>query len=264
VIFGWLKRRRRRRLLATPFPSEWEAHLAAHVPYFTALGEAEKTRLRNDARLFIAERHWEGCGGLALTDEIRVGIAGQACLLTLGFAEGPDLFRRVPAVLVYPAGYVAPERTAVGYDMALHHNVERLGEAWHRGPVVLSWEAARGGGSYAGDGHNLVFHEFAHVLDMIGGDAADGAPPLADRALADRWRGVMRRELDRLHQAIRRGEWSLLDEYGAENDAEFFAVSTECFFDAPLETREEYPELYAVLAEVFRQDPAKRLDAISA
>lgn len=241
-------------------PAAWFDYLAAHVPHYESLDNAERRRLCDDVRIFIAERHWEGCGGLKLDAEIQVAIAGQACLLTLGFDEGPDLFRRASTILVYPEGYLAPEQTALGGAMTLHGETARLGEAWHRGPVILSWEDARAGGSYAGDGHNLVFHEFAHVLDMLGGDAADGAPPLADRKLAADWRRVMDQELARLHSAVRHRRYSLLDEYGAESAAEFFAVATECFFDAPRETRREYAELYELLRQVFRQDPAARLD----
>ncbi len=260
MIFTWLRRRRRKKLLAQPFPNEWVDHLAAHVPHFASLDDVERKRLFDDVRVFIAERHWEGCGSLSLNAEIQVAIAGQACLLTLGFVEGPDLFRRATTILVYPTGYRAPDETALGGQMTLHGETDRLGEAWHRGPVVLSWEDARAGGTYAGDGHNLVFHEFAHVLDMLGGDSADGVPPLADRKMAAEWRRVMNRELDRLHSAARHGRRTLLDKYGAQSEAEFFAVATECFFDAPKATRREYPELYELLKQVYRQDPASRLD----
>lgn len=259
-VFSWLRNRRRRKLLAAPFPAEWVGYLQTHVPHFTALDERERRRLYDDVRIFIAERHWEGCGSLKLTPEIQVAIAGQACMLTLGFDEGPELFRRAPTVLVYPAGYRAAEEQAIGDHMTLHGEAERLGEAWHRGPVVLSWEDARAGGTYAGDGHNLVFHEFAHVLDMLGGDSADGVPPLADRKMADEWRRVMERELARLHSAIRHRQRTLLDDYGAECETEFFAVATECFFDAPRDTRREYPELYDLLRRIYRQDPAARLE----
>jgi Mlc titration factor MtfA (ptsG expression regulator) len=262
VILSWLRRRRRRKLLAEPFPAEWLAQLATHVPHFGSLDSAERSRLCDDLRIFIAERNWEGCGGLTLSPEIQVAIAGQACLLTLGFREGPDLFRRATTILVYPTSYRAPDQTAIGGHMTLQGESDRLGEAWHRGPVVLSWEDARAGGTYAGDGHNLVFHEFAHVLDMLGGDSADGVPPLADRQMADAWRRVMVKELDRLQSAIRHRRRTLLDEYGAESEAEFFAVATECFFDAPRETRQEYPELYGLLKKIYRQDPAARLDRV--
>lgn len=260
-MFHWLRNRRRRKLLAEPFPAEWVRYLEVHVPHFAALDERERRRLCDDVRIFIGERHWEGCGSLKLTPEIQVAIAGQACLLTLGHDEGPDLFRRASTVLVYPTGFRAPDEQVIGDQMILHdEEVARLGEAWHRGPVVLSWEDARAGGTYAGDGHNLVFHEFAHVLDMLGGDSADGVPPLADRKMADEWRRVMKGELARLQSAIRHRRRSLLDDYGAESETEFFAVATECFFDAPQETRHEHPELYDLLKRIYRQDPAARLE----
>jgi Mlc titration factor MtfA (ptsG expression regulator) len=253
--------RRRRRLLSEPFPPEWIAHLETHVPHFASLDVREREKLFDDVRIFIAERHWEGCGSLKLTPEIQVAIAGQACMLVLGFEEGPDLFSRASTVRIYPTGYRAPDQHSIGGHMTIHGESDRLGEAWHRGPVILSWEDARAGGTYAGDGHNLVFHEFAHVLDMLGGDSADGVPPLADRQMADDWRRVMQHELSRLQSAIRHRQRTLLDDYGAESETEFFAVATECFFDAPQETREEYPELYGLLARIYRQDPAARLDS---
>jgi Mlc titration factor MtfA (ptsG expression regulator) len=259
-MFSWLRNRRRRKLLAEPFPAEWLEYIQTHVPHFASLAQSERQKLFDDVRVFIAERQWEGCGSLKLSPEIQVAIAGQACLLTLGFDEGPDLFRRASTILVYPAGYRAPDEQSVGGHLTIHGESERLGEAWHRGPVILSWEDVRAGGTYAGDGHNLVFHEFAHVLDMLGGDSADGAPPLADRKLADDWRRVMQQELARLDRAIRHRQRTLLDDYGAESETEFFAVATECFFDAPRETRREYGELYELLKRIYRQDPAARLD----
>jgi Mlc titration factor MtfA (ptsG expression regulator) len=261
VVLRWLRARRRRKVLAAPWPAAWEAYLHAHLPFYDSFSLPEQTRLRDDLRWFIADRFWEGCGGLRLTDEMRVAIAGQACILTLGFDEGPDLFRRVRSVLVYPTGYVADSRMSIGGGAMLEGESARLGEAWQHGSVVLSWEDLREGGTYGGEGQNLVFHEFAHILDMLEGDAADGAPPLANHELADRWRTVMERELRRLqHNAAHRIR-TILDDYGLESKAEFFAVATECLFDAPLELRHEAPELYRVLCEIYRQDPAGRLDA---
>jgi Mlc titration factor MtfA (ptsG expression regulator) len=256
VFFSWLKRRRRRAILKRPVPPEWSEFLARHVPHCAVLTAAERSKLDDDVRLLVAEKRWEGCGGLALTDEIQVGIAGQACLLTLGLDI--DLYIAVSSILVYPAGYVAPEQEPVSDFVALHGEVERLGEAHHRGPVIVSWRDAREAGRHADNGLNVVIHEFAHQIDMRLG-AADGVPPLGDRTLARRWQQVMSREFERLVRAADRGRVTLLDHYGAENEAEFFAVITECFFIQPLQLQREHRELYDLLTEFYRQDPAARL-----
>src|SRR5260370_20940057 len=107
VFFSWLRQRRRRRLLAQPFPAEWLHHLQSNVALYRRLSEAEQARLRDDLRVFIAEKDWEGCGGLEMTDEIKVTVAALACLLTLGFEH--DYYDRVRSILVYPGGYRVPD-----------------------------------------------------------------------------------------------------------------------------------------------------------
>ena len=133
---------------------------------------------------------------------------------------------------------------------------ERLGEAHHRGPVVLAWKEALANAQEPGHGRNLVFHEFAHQLDMLNGDF-DGTPNLDDAGLRQRWADIMDREYQRLCKAADRGKKTLLDPYGATDPAEFFAVVTECFFDLPWELERRHAELYALLRDYFRQDPAR-------
>ena len=244
MLFDWLKRRRRRRLLARPFPEAWRGYLRRNVAHYEYLSEAERAKLRDDLRVFVAEKNWEGCGGLAMTDEIKVTIAAQACLLVLALDH--NYYDRVLSVLVYPHGY-RDEANGEG----------RSGEAWYRGPVVLAWEDVRYEGRHPREGHNVVFHEFAHQLDMLDG-GINGTPPLRDAAQARRWHDVMTAEYKRLVAASERGRATLLDHYGATDEAEFFAVCTECFFDRPVEMRREYPQLYDLLREYYRQDPAER------
>jgi Mlc titration factor MtfA (ptsG expression regulator) len=253
MIFSWLKRRRRRKLLAEPFPAEWLTYLHRNVAHYRFLSEVEQARLRDDLRVFIAEKRWEGCGGLRITDEIKVTIAAQACLLVLGLA--PDIFKRVPAILVYPHGYLGPRRedglTGLVFDEP------RSGEAWYRGPVVLSWQDVLEEGREPGWGTNLVLHEFAHQLDMLNG-AVDGTPLLESPQQYREWREVMTAEYERLLKAAERGRATLLDEYGTKDEGEFFAVATECFFDQPLELRRRHPRLYDLLRDYYHQDPAAR------
>jgi Mlc titration factor MtfA (ptsG expression regulator) len=256
MLFGWLRRRRRQKLLAEPFPEAWLEHLHNNVPYFSPLAEDEQARLRDALRIFIAEKEWEGCQGLEITDEMKVTVAGLACLLVLGIAE--EYFDRVQTILIYPEGYRAPEREAVGEGVVIESESDRLGEAHYRGPVILSWAELLADVRHPGTGHNLVLHEFAHQLDMLNGEV-DGMPLLATEAQIRRWHKVVAKEYERLIDDTERGLPTLLDDYGTKNEGEFFAVATECFFDLPVEMRAEHPKLYHLFRDYFRQDPAARL-----
>jgi Mlc titration factor MtfA (ptsG expression regulator) len=254
----WLAARRRKRLLAEPFPVEWLAILERNVASYSRLGADEQARLRDLLRALVAEKRWEGCGGLALTDEIKVTIAAQAALLLLGIE--PDSFRRVQSIIVYPSGYRAPlHRGAPGL---VTERAPRAGEAHYHGPVVLAWDAALRGGRDALGGRNTVLHEFAHQLDFLDG-WADGQPWLAGRASPRRWRDVIKAELERRRRAAQAGTPDVLDDYAATNVAEFFAVSTECFFGRPVELLARHPELYELLQSYYRQDPAGCLERAS-
>jgi Mlc titration factor MtfA (ptsG expression regulator)/Zn-finger nucleic acid-binding protein len=221
---------------------------------YAMLTETEQARLRDDLRVFVAEKTWEGCGGLTITDEIKVTIAAQACLLLLGIEH--DYFSRVLSILVYPTTYRSAEGE-IGSGGVVHEGVGRLGEAWYGGPVVLSWESVQSGGQNARDGRNVVFHEFAHQLDFLDG-WIDGTPPLHSPAQYRKWHEVMTAEYERLVKESGRNKVTLLDVYGATNPAEFFAVATECFFEKPVHMERQHPRLYDVLREYFRQDTAAR------
>jgi Mlc titration factor MtfA (ptsG expression regulator) len=253
MLFLWSKAHHRRELLAQPFPVSWLGYLSANVTQYRSLSNDEQRKLGDITRILIAEKSWEGCGGLALTEEVQVTIAAQAALLVLGF-EG-EYYRNVETILVYPQGFlVTVRRPGVG-GVIEEQTVPYAGEAALRGPVVISWADARRGGIEAGDGHNVVLHEFAHKLDMRDG-AADGAPYLRDGAQIEAWSRVMSAEYQGLLAAIRAGEPTLLDPYGGTNAAEFFAVATECFFEMPRRMQAEHPELYTVLRDYYGQDPA--------
>lgn len=253
MIFSWLKNRRRRRILAEPVPAAWLEVMARHFDLHVALVEPQRARLLDDLRLFIAEKDWEGCGGLELTDEMRVTIAAHACRMVLGLDI--DYLSLVQTILVYPAGYQAREEVPMGGSMVMQRDSDRLGEAHKRGPVVLSWDDVLEAARNPGRGENLVYHEFAHKLDMLNGEA-DGIPPLDDPRLVERWLKIMPAELNRLRREVAAGRETLLDPYGAENEAEFFAVASECFFDLAQDMRVEHPRLYALFTEFYRQDPA--------
>jgi Mlc titration factor MtfA (ptsG expression regulator) len=255
MIWTWLRERRRRRLVAQPFPPAWLEYLRRNVAHYQFLAPAEQARLRDDLRIFLAEKHWEGCGGLALTDEIMVTIAAQACLLLLGLRH--HYFERVLSILVYPRGYRGPEGEVAVGGLIPERGSARLGEAHYRGPVILSWADVLEEGRHPERGGNVVYHEFAHQLDMANG-LVDGTPPLETPEQYRRWREVMGAEYRALVEASAHGRATLLDEYGATNEAEFFAVATECFFDRPVPLARRHPRLYEVLRDYYHQDPAAR------
>ena len=257
VIFDWLDERRRKRILQTPFAEEWVRLLERNMVHFGYLDADERRRLQELIQIFIAEKHWEGCNGLTLTDEIRVSIAGQACLLVLNLEH--VLYHNVETILVYPSAFIPRRVEDPMFATAgvVHPLLPLLGEAHQRGPVILTWDAVRHSGRHPEYGHNVVYHEFAHKLDMLDG-SVDGVPPLGERAEYERWESVCKAEYERLQALSDAGKEGVLDPYGSTNEAEFFAVVTEAFFDSPLALCEQHPALYDVLARFYRQDTAAR------
>lgn len=256
-MFEWWQERKRDKILEQPFPAEHSAMLERNVKHYLRLEAPAQQRLRDLVQVFIAEKNWEGCGGLELTDEMKVTIAAQACLLVLELPH--RLFENVESILVYPSTVLRP---AAQHGMFVHSGsvvasgpIALLGEAHHRGPVVLAWDRVLRDGQRARDGHNLVYHEFAHKLDMLDGHA-DGTPPLVSREQRMQWQAVFEAAFLDLRERTERGERTFIDEYGATNEAEFFAVVTECFFDQPVELRKANAALYETLRAFYRQDPA--------
>lgn len=263
MLFSWLTGQRREKVLAEPFPDEWEPYLRRDVPHFEFLSPEEQQRLRDLVRIFVAEKSWEGCGGLELTAEIKVSIAAQACLLLLGL-ENHNFYNNVQSILIYPSGYRVIETRPNEFGVVSEMPSARLGEAWGiSGPIVLSWSDAQGGGRNPHDGHNVVLHEFAHKLDMRDG-SADGVPVLPEgQEQYDEWHEVLAPEYERLMAQHENGRADVLNGYGASDPAEFFAVATECFFEKPDQLQEKHPRLYDVLARYYRQDTAARVEAAS-
>lgn len=251
-MFNWLRNRRRRKLLAEPFPAGWMEIIKRRVPFYAYLLPAKKSQLLDDLRIFVVERLWVGCAGLEVTDEMRLTIAAQACLLTLNI-EPTYHYDRIKSLLIYPGPYRHPSRNSgqgtAGEEMVI------LGEAWHRNPIVLAWQSVLDGAGDPHDGNNVVFHEFAHHLDGLDG-SVDGTPPLESREQYRAWDAVTFAEYNRLVRAARDGTPSFLNYYGATNQAEFFAVATESFFERGPEMKHNLPELYGVLRDFYRQDTA--------
>jgi Mlc titration factor MtfA (ptsG expression regulator) len=259
-MFSWLKRRRRRKLLKEPFPEQWRPHLES-VRLYTELAPEQCRQLEENLRIIIAEKHWEECGGMQITDEVKVVIAALASILLLGLRH--EYYRNVQSILVYPNTFKVPNQQLRAGGIVHEGSSAVLGLASLQGPIVLAWDAVSSGNRNAEDGRNVVIHEFAHKLDMLD-RFADGAPPLGSGQQYRAWARIMTEEYDDLKAQTRKGRRTLLDKYGATNPAEFFAVATEHFFEQPRQMRRKHEELYGLLADYYRQDPAARLDSNAA
>ncbi len=256
MIYSWLKRRRRRTLWAQPFPTGWEQHLERNVTQYSLLENTQRKKLQQCVQIVIAEKYWEGCNGLQITDEIKVTIAGQASLLLLGFDD--EHFEHVKTVLVYPNEYFVQQTTWQPGGVVDESMSVRLGEVWYRGPVILAWSSVLKSGQMAEQGQNVVLHEFAHVLDMRT-DMLNGTPMLQNAEQYRTWQQVMMAEYHQLIDDSQRGRVTLIDQYGVTSPAEFFAVATECFFEQPSRMQKRHCRLYELLCGFYRQDPASRL-----
>lgn len=248
---------RRARIRRRPFPAEWRKVLRDRVPAVARLPVNLQLKLKGDVQVFLAEKPVIGCAGLVVTDEMRVIVAAQACLLQLGRRN--HFFPRLTQVLLYPHAFVVQRTEAVGGG--LQRDVQRAlsGESWSQGQVILSWEDVLAGAANPGDGHNVVVHEFAHQLDQEKG-AANGAPPLPLRASRAKWAQVLAQSFERLREQLQHGhfgpeEQPLIDPYGATEPAEFFAVACEVFFERPEALAQAEPALFEQLCICHRVNP---------
>lgn len=265
-LAGPLRRRwRRARLARQPFPAAWRAILRRHVPLVQRLPADQRLRLQKLVQRFVAEVPFIGCAGQVVDDDVRVTIAAQACLLLLGRGGGFDGLREV---LVYPGAF-AVDRVHAGAAGVQHERREVLaGEAHGRGTVVLSWQDALAGAADAGDGRNVVIHEFAHRLDQDHGPA-NGAPWLGPKQDYAQWSRVLGAEFAALRARAEEAEDGaggeggdgesgpgLIPAYGATDAAEFFAVASEVFFERGADLQREHAALYEQLRRAYRVDPA--------
>jgi Mlc titration factor MtfA (ptsG expression regulator) len=255
-VLPFSKKARRKALREQPTPEAWSAIVDKNVPYAALLEADDRRELEALVRIFLAEKHFEGCGGLSVTDEMRVTIAAQACLLLLH--RETDMYPALDTILVYPHPYRAHSEHRVG-GLVVESDSARLGESWTRGVVVLAWDHVRAATHHATEGHNLVLHEFAHQLDAEAGPM-DGAPPLDGRMRYEAWARVLGAEYAALSERLSEGRPSDIDPYGSTSPAEFFAVVTEMFFERPAQLARRHPELYAELAAFYQQDPAALRD----
>ena len=252
-MFDFLEKRRRAAIRAHPFPEGWREIIDRNVAYVARLTAEERTNLEGLVQVFLAEKRMEGCGGLELTDEIRVTIAAEACRLILH--REFDIYPELVTVLVYPTAYRAKKTTHEG-PVVIESEDARLGESWMRGAVVLAWDHVLASAKRLG-GDNVVLHELAHQLDAEDG-AMDGAPRLGNRARYASWARVLGAEFKELSERLHEGRSTDIDPYGATSPPEFFAVVTEMFFEQGPQLKRRHPELYAELAAFYHQDPAAR------
>lgn len=242
---GWLLLRPRPRLAAT-LPDNWRQQLPLLIPQMSAVPEALRERYFTQVETFLRRKRFIGCDGLAVSDEMRLAIAGLACLLIL--RDDAEVFPAIDSVLVYPGAFLVHHQEPDELGLVDDAPVEQIGESWQGDRVLLSWTDVQA--ALSGDPVNVVAHEFAHQLD----DEAphtEGAPRLTDYT---RWAAVMQREYERLQRHRRP---LVLDPYGAESPGEFFGVVTEAFLQRPFEMRQHHAELYALLADYYRLDPAR-------
>ncbi|MGE0710187.1 MAG: zinc-dependent peptidase [Planctomycetota bacterium] len=254
-MFAFFRRRRRARLRAQPFPERWVEVLRRRVPVYERLPPADQRELQGHIQVFLAEKRFEGCAGLEVTEEMQVTIAAQACVLLLH--RETEYFPKVDSILVYPHAYQATSAETLPDGSVVERTDVRLGESYGGGTVVLSWDDVVDGAACVRDGRNLVLHEFAHQLDQEDG-SADGAPVLDQRSRYVAWARVLGEEYAALQAAEAAGRRTVIDKYGATNPAEFFAVITEAFFEKPGPLKRKHPELYEELRSYYRQDPLEQ------
>ncbi|MBI3229966.1 MAG: zinc-dependent peptidase [Burkholderiales bacterium] len=241
-----------RRALAQPFPASHAAILARHIPFWREMAPPLQMQLKRLVKQFLHQKKFIGCDGLTVTDEMRVAIAGQACMLLLNRKTG--VYPSLRHILLYPSAFVVP-RTEFGVGGVVTHASQTLaGESWNDGRVILAWDHVQQAAFEREPAHNVVWHEFAHQLDSESGHT-NGAPLLPSKNAYRYWSSIMAHEFERLQQEA---EWEIpgvIDHYGASNPAEFFAVATETFFGRPLEMAEQHPALFELLQKYYRVDP---------
>jgi Mlc titration factor MtfA (ptsG expression regulator) len=235
--------RRRRQLRASGLSDAERALVEKRFPLWKTVPEPTRRLAEGWMRVFLDEKGFEACGGLEeVTDEMMLAVAAPACLL---IAHRPqDFYSRLRSILIYPDAFHSGGRDV------------RLGESWSTGSVVLSWQSVCQGSADPRDGLNVVLHEFAHQIDQEDG-VADGIPEFDEGPDYGRWSAAMAPAYERFCERVEAGKRSVLDDYGAESPAEFFAVGTETFFEKPRQLRDDEPEVYREFARFYGMDPAE-------
>jgi MtfA peptidase len=231
-LVAWFRRRRAAR---SAFPEDWRAHLHTDVPFYRDFDAATRARFEDKLKVLVLTKHFAGAGGFVVDERAKVVVAAAAARLVMNLPG--QYYQRLSDIVIYPAEYRHPGRDA---------GEVIFGEAHQHGTVVLSWAAVLGGLQNPDDGHDTASHEFAHVLDAADG-RFDGTPVLDRFAAYAPWARVMSKEFVRLRGKKRH----VLRGYGGTNEAEFFAVATEAFFEKPRQLERKHPELYQALRDYY-------------
>jgi len=247
-----MKSKRRKKLREEEVPSQWVDYLTLRIPLYTRLPKELRAQLHGLINVFLNEIEFIGCGGQEITDEIRVTVAGQACMLLLN--RETSYYDELKTIYIYPHTYIQSGSKSRNGSVVTEETVACEGEAWQNGPVVLTWDNVLHGASDAKDGHNVVLHEFAHKLDQESG-AGNGTPILEQSTQYLAWGRTFSDEFNELCEKTSRHKRSVMNSYGATNEAEFFAVATETFFEKPKQLRKKHQELYDILKEYYKLDP---------
>ncbi len=245
----WWQARRRAAIAAQPFPAPWRHILRQRVPAAARLPADLQQRLKQHILVFLAEKPFIGCAGQAITDELRVTIAAQACLLLLGQARGA-VFPRLRQVLVYPGAFGVLADAPADDGLVSARRQALAGQSWAHGQVVLGWAEVLAGAADPTDGQNVVVHEFAHQIDQDKG-AADGRPWLPGRSRRRRWAAVM----DEAFWRLRAQPSAVIGAYASTAPAEYFAVVSELFFEQPQALADAEPAVYRELVLLYQVHP---------
>ncbi|MCK5684981.1 zinc-dependent peptidase [bacterium] len=253
MFWPWWKEFSRKRILKKPFPENFDTNIQA-LHFYSRLSVSEKKNLRAITKVIFYEKNWEGCGGFKITDEVKTLISAQAARVILNIKH--DYYSRAMSILVYPDRFIIPQvkRSPLGHGVIQKEKVVAHGQAFFRGPVILSWSSILEDMNNPFRGRNVVIHEFAHKLDMLA-DSVDGTPLLSSRKQYKSWVKIMTDEYQKLVWKYQTGTSDLIDFYGATNPAEFFSVTSEYYFMVPHLLKMAHPELFHLLASYY--DPKK-------
>lgn len=235
-----------------PFKKTWRKIIQRRMPYFNQMPADLQLQLKQLIQVFISEKKFIGCNGVIITDEIRVTIAAQACLLLLN--KKTNYYPKLRTILMYPSAFVKQQQHINIDGTQSVKGITLAGESWGFGRIVLSWQDSVAGAEQPNDGHNVVIHEFAHQLDQENG-VANGSPILGKNQDYKTWSAIFSKQFSLLQQQVNLGQTSLFDPYGATNPAEFFAVASEVFFEQAKSLSIQYPLLYEQMSAYYHVDP---------
>ena len=222
------------------------------MPIYRNMAVTERDKLARHIIWFLNEKRFVGCDGLTLTAEMKLIVAADACVLVLN--KPWPLYKNVKEILLYPSAYYASHATQDSAGLISYHNTIRQGESWPGGTLVLSWHDVLEGNRLPSDGHNLVFHEFAHQLDQETGKTT-GTPLLKNAEQYNEWGLIFSRAYTQLKSQVASNKAHVIHSYGATNEAEFFAVITETFLEKPAVLHRYDPDIYRMLVDYYQFDP---------